>query len=185
MENIKRDHRKYLLAGNKKKQAKSFNNVVFYPVWDIKLTQITLQYLHLNLGIVKKHHDLLEQECHKLDKLIAQQCALNKTQHGNSTAFERYITKYSTVHDNIVRLKEYHLGTMINCLENDPQKKVFDHQRFKLSSLYTELKAVEQQLDRLTKYCHLPFWSGPVTSNLDDVLKEQGIHTRPTMGGRL
>ena len=157
MENVKKDHRKYLLAGNKKKQAKSFNNVVFYPVWDIKLTQVTPPYLHLNLGIVKKHHDLLKQECHKRDKQIAQQCALNKTQHGNATAFERYITKYSTVHDNIVRLKEEerHLGTMINCLENDPPKTFFDHQRFKLSSLYTELKAVEQQVDRLTKYRHL------------------------------
>ena len=56
VENIKRDHRKYFLAGNKK----TFNNVVFYPVWDIKLTQVTPPYLQLNLGIVKKHHDLLE-----------------------------------------------------------------------------------------------------------------------------
>ena len=71
---------------------------------------------------------------------------------------------------------------MINCLENDPQKKFFYHQRYNLSSLYTELKAVEQRLDRLTKYCHLPFRSGPVASNLDDVLKEQGIHTQAYHG---
>ena len=103
--------------------------MVFIPVWDIKPTQVTPQYLHLNLGIVKKHHDLLEQECHKLDKIIEQQCALNKTkQVKNSTARERYIAKY-TVHDNTDRLKEEerHLGTMINYLENDPQKRFVDH----------------------------------------------------------
>ena len=149
--------------------------MVFYPVWDIKLTQVTPPYLHLNLGIVKKHHDLLEQECHELDKLIARKCAQQKTGHGNSTPFERYISKYSTVHDNIVRLREEerHLGTMINCLEHDPQKRYFDHQKYKVSSLKRELKTVEEQLEITLKRCNLPFRSGPATSSLDEALKEQ------------
>ena len=54
LENTKKDHRKYFLAGNKTKP-KSYNNMAFYP----------------NLVKKKKNHDLLEQECHELDKLIA------------------------------------------------------------------------------------------------------------------
>ena len=44
MEKIERDHKKYLMAGNNKKKAKSFNNVTFYPVWDIKQAQVCLLY---------------------------------------------------------------------------------------------------------------------------------------------
>ena len=65
----------------------------------------------------------MEQECHKLDKIIEQQCALNKTKQvkKNSTACERYIAKY-TVHDNTDRLKEEKRH-----LENDPQERFVDH----------------------------------------------------------
>ena len=111
--------------------------------------------------------------------MIARKCAQQKTGHGNSTPFEGYISIYSTVHDNIVRLREEeHLGTMINCSEYDPQKKYFDHQKDKVSSLKRELKAVEEQLKITLKRCNLPLRSGPVTSSLDEALKEQGIHTR-------
>ena len=102
--------------------------------------------------------------------MIAQKCAHKRTRHGNTTPFERYISRYSTLHDSIVRLteEERHLGTMVNCPEHDPQKNHFDHQKYKVSSLKRELKAVGEQLEVTLTQCSLPFRSGPVTSSLGE-----------------
>ena len=62
LRSIKSDLRKYKRAGSKKKTAKAYNNAVLSPIWDIELTYVAPPYLHLLLGIVKKHHDLLERD---------------------------------------------------------------------------------------------------------------------------
>ena len=59
------------IQGGKKKNAKALNNVVTEPMWDIELTHVARPYLHLLLGIVKKHHDLLKKECYSLDVQIS------------------------------------------------------------------------------------------------------------------
>ena len=71
--NIKKDNRAYRRAGSKKKNAKAYNNVIHQPLLKIdeNLLQVTPPYLHLLLGIAKKHHTLLEHDCHHLDKEIA------------------------------------------------------------------------------------------------------------------
>ena len=51
-------------------------------------------YLHILLGIVKLHHDLLETECHKLDLQIGERLALlPQEEEGNKTLFEVYVGK--------------------------------------------------------------------------------------------
>ena len=76
---IKSDLRKCKSAGSKKKTAKAYNNVVHSPIWDIELTHVAPSYYHLLLGIATKHHDLLERDCHYLDKQIAQSLAKEET----------------------------------------------------------------------------------------------------------
>ena len=46
------------------------------PLVNIELDHVAPPYLHILLGITKKHHDLLEDECsHSLDKVIGQSLA--------------------------------------------------------------------------------------------------------------
>ena len=73
---IRTDYRKYRRLGKNKKHAKSCRNVVRKPLIDFEPSeQVAPPYLHILLGVVKKHHDLLEKECHSLDKLIANSLA--------------------------------------------------------------------------------------------------------------
>jgi hypothetical protein len=58
-------------SGLKKTTAKVYNNVINLPIWEIEPSHVAPPYLHLLLGIVKKHHDLLEEKCHYLDTQLA------------------------------------------------------------------------------------------------------------------
>ena len=82
---IKRDYSKYKHAGKQKSNAKMFNNVIRKPILDIELEQVVPPYLHILLGVVKKHHDLLEADCHSLDKEIAKKSSKHSLR---STAFK-------------------------------------------------------------------------------------------------
>ena len=64
---IKSQHQRYVKAGSVKKNARHYKNVISKPMWNIELTHVAPPYLHIVLGLVKKHHDLLEEECHELD----------------------------------------------------------------------------------------------------------------------
>ena len=64
-------HLKETTKSLKKKQSvkskpAQYNNVIHEPICDIELSNVCPPYLHILLGIVKKHHDLLEQECHAI-----------------------------------------------------------------------------------------------------------------------
>ena len=50
----------------------NFNNVIHKPLWNIGLSHACLPYLHILLGIVKKHHDIFEQELHQIDIELAE-----------------------------------------------------------------------------------------------------------------
>ena len=67
---MRRDYRKPLKGGENTKKAAAFDNVISYPLFKVPLCRICLPYLHIVLGIVKKH-DMPENECHELDKDIA------------------------------------------------------------------------------------------------------------------
>ena len=80
-----------------------YNNVVAAPIWDIELTHIAPPYLHILLGVVKKHHDLLEQECHDLDKALAE--LLSKEDNPNiknaCPAFRKSVTQIKSLRRRI------------------------------------------------------------------------------------
>jgi hypothetical protein len=54
-----------------RKVASSYQNVIFLPLWNVELDQVCPPYLHILLGVTKRHHEMLEAECHIIDKLIA------------------------------------------------------------------------------------------------------------------
>jgi hypothetical protein len=57
--------------GQNKKRAAIFNNVIRMPLIDIDVSHVAPPYLHIMLGIVLKHHVLLEKEAGDVDMLIA------------------------------------------------------------------------------------------------------------------
>ena len=143
---IKSDLRKYKRAGSKKKTAKAYNNMVLSPIWDIELTHVAPPYLHLLLGIVKKHHDILERDCHYIDKQIAQSLAKEKTP---------------------------------NLTGTNPE--------FRTSVQHFERLRHQNRMDLIDNVTICPVLSGPVTANLDAVLKEhkictQAYHSRSFIG---
>ena len=96
--NIEKDNRAYVKAGGQIKNAKAYNNAIHKPLLKIDqdFMQVTPPYLHLLLGIVKKHHTLLEQQCNDLDKKIAEKIVEEKkdTSTENFTpAFKKYLEK--------------------------------------------------------------------------------------------
>ena len=82
----------YRYRRSKMKVAKLHNNAIRWPIVHIELDCVALPCLHILLGITKKHHDLLEDECHSLDKLIAESLAASGKQTTEmSAAFTEYV----------------------------------------------------------------------------------------------
>ena len=72
LSSLKHQYRLYITEGKRqKKNAAKYRNSIHAPIFDIRLNQVCPPYLHILLGITKRHHDLLELECHELDKAIA------------------------------------------------------------------------------------------------------------------
>ncbi|KAK3745723.1 hypothetical protein RRG08_030533 [Elysia crispata] len=52
-------------------KAKKYHNVIRSAMLPFSTTHTAVPYLHILLGVVKKHHELLEQQCDEIDKQIA------------------------------------------------------------------------------------------------------------------
>ena len=94
LKQIKRDLKKWHKAGSDKKKAKYFNNVIHKAFLGFDICQVVPPYLHLLLGIVKKHHTLLEAECHELDMKIGKKLSESndeEPQNLGSQSFNKYI----------------------------------------------------------------------------------------------
>lgn len=87
---IKRDYIKFQRHGYDKKYARVCNNVCNKPLFNVEPSQVPPPYLHIMFGIVKKHHVLLEQDCHALDQDI-----------GKSLAKENGILRPSLILENM------------------------------------------------------------------------------------
>ena len=74
-------------------------NVIHKPLWPIGILRVCPPYLHILLGIVKKHHDLLKDDCHVIDLQIAEEMAKadeNTTEEEecqNISLFNKYVNK--------------------------------------------------------------------------------------------
>ena len=89
---LKFDNRIYRRA--KKKIAKLYNNVIRRPMVKFELSQVAPPYLHILLGIVKKHHTLLETASDSIDQKIAQTLINQKrTIEEDTLAFNSFVEK--------------------------------------------------------------------------------------------
>ena len=53
--------------------AKEFENCINRPMIQIEIRQVVIPYLHCLLGLMKRHHELLEYSAHYLDKKLLEQ----------------------------------------------------------------------------------------------------------------
>ena len=80
-DNLKRDLKNFAEAGNSdEKKAKYYHNVIRPPILNVPIHQTAVPYLHIALGITKKHDQLLEDQCDEIDKQTAENKASSDKQ---------------------------------------------------------------------------------------------------------
>ena len=98
LKTLKACHQQFKIHGSVKKNASDFKNAINAPLWPISLSNVCPSYLHLLLGIQKKHHLLLEQACHDIDIQIAKEIAeTDKLFSEECTVFEEYVKKMQKI----------------------------------------------------------------------------------------
>ncbi|KAL8570149.1 hypothetical protein ACOMHN_030946 [Nucella lapillus] len=170
---IKRDYKQYRRAGKKKKDAQLFNNVVRHPVIDVELEQVAPPYLHILLGIVKKHHDLLEDQCHKLDQQVARSVAS-----GDGTNCDMFSAPFHKYIKDAKKLKgqQSHLKNLKSKAKREDSME-----------LQNKIRQQENTISETKAALSLPIRAGPIAANLDKTLREnkifpQAYHSRSLVG---
>ena len=62
----------------------SYKNCIHEPLLDINISHVCPPYLHILLGIVKKHNDLLEEKVHEVEIQIAEEISLSRVKLNNT-----------------------------------------------------------------------------------------------------
>jgi biotin operon repressor len=139
--NLKLDHTVFEGHGSKKEKAKDCYNVVGTPIWNIDISNVCPPYLHLLLGIVKKHHDNLLDDCHQIDKQIAD--CLSNEEHICERVSEKISPTYRHIVKHMQKLKKAgrkvsyeqfeflpHEGPVVSAVEKVLQKHKIQRQAF-------------------------------------------------------
>ena len=89
---IKWDHCAFKRDGKDETKAAKHHNVIRCPVFQTELDWVYPPYLHIVLGIMKKHHSLLEEKCRRLDEEPADclACEERELDNNKSTHFGKY-----------------------------------------------------------------------------------------------
>ena len=189
---IKSDRQLFRHHGNEIKTAKAFNNAIHDPFFDVPLSQVAPPYLHILLGLGKKHHSLLEKECHALDRKIAETLAESDIEYENKTQFGKFVNKLQllkrTTEEKERELE--HVGTELAFHElylQDNSKTTSEERKEDIQATYDGILAEINELEEQYATTQLPFLFGPVTANLDTVLKQnqitvQAYHGRSFVG---
>ena len=187
LKNLKDDHFRYVKAGRIKKKAKAYSNVIHKAILRIKndpeLKQVVPPYLHVLLGVVKKHHSLLEKNCNKLDKEIADSLAETGediTNRGFTCKFMDFVEEKKEILKQESRLNLLQTEYAVFDVPDDEALASLAAQR---NAIYDRTTEIMQNIEELKeKRTDLPLLYGPVTANLDNVLKNNKIQMQAYHG---
>ncbi|GFO14647.1 amine oxidase [Plakobranchus ocellatus] len=161
LHSLKSNYENYRILGkNQKKNAAIHMNVINKNLVDIELKNVSPPSLHILLGIVKKHHTLLENECDTIDKEIAHGLAEKGTK--QIGLYGNYVEELKIIKDEITQKG----GERILIDEipgNLDQIQVLEET---LDSFYDKMERLEKKF---------PERQGPVCSGLDKSLKKHNI----------
>ncbi|XP_012944118.1 uncharacterized protein LOC106013308 [Aplysia californica] len=167
------DHAAFIQShGGDKKEAARYNNCLHKPLLDIPLDHVAPPYLHILLGVVLKHHKLLEEAAHKIDLKIVNDRDETLTDLGKSV--KQYGSQWKVLKETQEKL--VHLRS---CL-------VFCEHADDTAKYRKKLEETEYILSSVT-YQDLTLRTGPVASSLDSILSHhritpQAYHSRSFIG---
>ena len=159
LENLIADNSAFLKETTEKKEAAKFNNALHTPLLQIELEKVSPPYLHILLGVVLKHHKLLEDSAHTLDtEIIAGQ------EDQFLTDFGKDLKKYGAnwkLWEELEQKIRFEQGCV-----------VFSQTQSDIDKHTANLDMAQNALDDLT---HIPLKprSGPIASALDPALDRQ------------
>ena len=115
---LEENYNNFLLSGSEIKNAKYHFNVIHPPMLDIDIHHVSPPYLHILLGLVVRHHKLLEKDAINIDEEIAEERARLA---GEIRTYEKYGQHW----EEAMTLKEdkQHLKTCFLLHRKDREKK--------------------------------------------------------------
>ena len=157
-----------------KKYAARHNNSLHKPLLPVELDHICPPYLHILLGVVLKHHKLLETETNNIDNLIAIERENDLTELG--ILVRKYGGNWKRA-EGVKRDLEHEQGVLVFSEYETEEDKINQEKK---------IEELEEELTMIPKI-QIPVRSGPVSSCLDPILNDhrirpQAYHSRSFVG---
>ncbi|GFO02683.1 PiggyBac transposable element-derived protein 4 [Plakobranchus ocellatus] len=153
------DNLSFMQDNADKKSAAKYNNSLHAPILSIQLNRVSPSYLHILLGIVLKHHKLLENAAHLLDTKIT------TLADSHLTDLDKLVKQYGGQWQQAQSLQEQ-LDFQYGCLvlsvrdgDTEIYRKQVEDTEHKLLQLDTRLAPR----------------SGPIASSLGNILNKRHI----------
>ena len=178
LSSLESDFEKFKKMGKILKNAKNCFNVIHQPLLAIEIDMVCPPYLHILLGIVKRHHDLFMSETAKIDEEIGKFLAKKGLVYGKNKQFLAFIERYSSYLELISKQKQ-----TTSELEKAMSKKCVKKAQT-LKSKYGEL---QDKINDAKATIKLEVNQGPISDTIDGVLQKnrivvQSYHSRSFTG---
>ena len=178
LETLEHNLEQFKNSGQKLKNAKECFNVINRPILAIYIDMVCPPYLHILLGIVKKHHDLYMIHSTKIDEKVGNFLAKNGSTFGKNKQFLAFIGDYSKYLDLLKKQNE-----TTSAVEKAMSKKCTKKTQV-LKSKYSEL---QDEIDNSKESLVLEVNQGPISSSVDQILQKhritvQSYHSRSFTG---
>ena len=175
LKNMNKHHKDFKTKGKGKlSAASSYKYCIHEPLLDINISHVCPPYLHILLGIVKKHNDLLEERVHQVEEEIAEEISLSRAKLRN-TLFHNHIEDLRKFRKNLNRL-----GFLK--AEREEDADLTERERTKMNKDIASLEAVVK-----SGKPKLNNQNGPLVQALEKALKrhkivKQSYHSRSFVG---
>ena len=179
---IKRNYEQFSQEGEGKRvNARNYNNVIHCPLWHVLIKNVCPPYLHIMLGIIKKHHELLEEACHLLDEAIAHKMAKDGVCGTTNSDFDKHVAELTEG----LKLRE-RMTKKTNKLESVKKGPMNRQTRAERNKLMKSIKHLSEDIEKKQNH-ELKIQSGHVSSCLEPVLNKHNIvfqayHSRSFIG---
>ena len=176
---LQRDYKKFVKEGGRdKKNQSAFHNVINPPIITcLEPERFNLPSLHIKLGLVKKHHDLMLADCHQIDLQIALEMAGNKSVNENgSSKFDCHTKALQQI--KVIEEKLVNIDTEIEDLNLDLDSlslAQLGRNSQKVKMLQKQKDKLQYSLEEEKRSVGLDIGEGPVTASLDTELQANNI----------
>ena len=161
LSSIQRDHADFVKEGANLKKEAQYHNAAHASVLNIPVHATCPPYLHVPLGVVKKHHNLLEAACHKLDVDIA----IDRAKEPGNLSDQLFDNYVLAVREKAKLQAEIaKLNSRIDDMEENSPLAAMLRNATKIGNLKAKKLNLSQRLDTLCKRRNLKVGSGPVAA---------------------